>query len=132
MRSQQQSEPTIMRGVARRGRGERPILERLYGTLDKSDSSIVGFSFDYNFSQVGDGAQLRIFLNGKLYFAMTGAVASSSALPGSGKLSATFGLGDEWSGTFGEQAIQIVLTNPAGTSGTATTVTVNNFHTFTF
>src|SRR5262249_33092050 len=55
------------------------------GHLDKSDDSIVGFSFDYNFSQVGDGAQLQIFLNGNLYFAMTGTVANPSNMPGSGK-----------------------------------------------
>ena len=101
------------------------------GTLDKSDSSIVGFSFNYDFSQVGDGAQLQIWLNGKLYFAMTGDVAMSSALPGSGELSSTFGLGDEWSGIFGDQDIKIMLVQPTGSTGTATTVTVTNFHTFT-
>jgi hypothetical protein len=101
------------------------------GKLYKQDDTIVGFSFDYDFSQVGDGAQLQILLNGNLYFAMTGTVANSSELPGSGKFSATFGLGAEYSGTFfGEQDIQIVLTQPTGTSG-STTVTVNNFHTFT-
>jgi pimeloyl-ACP methyl ester carboxylesterase len=101
------------------------------GQLYKQADTIVGFSFDYDFSQVGAGAQLQIFLNGNLYFAMTGTVANSSDLPGSGKFSATFGLGAEYSGSlFGEQDIQIVLNKPTGTSG-STTVTVNNFHTFT-
>ncbi len=100
------------------------------GTFNKTDSSIVGFSFNYDFSQVGDGAQLQIWLNGNLYFAMTGDVAKSSSLPGSGELSATFGLGAEWSGWFGNQDIQIVLAKPASTTGPATTVTVSNFHTF--
>jgi hypothetical protein len=74
---------------------------------------------------------LQIYLNGRLYFAMTGSVARSSDLPGSGKLSATFGLGGELTGP---QNIKMILVKPTGTTNSTsppTTVTVNNFHTFT-
>lgn len=99
------------------------------GTLAKKDDSVVGFSFDYDFSQVGDGSQLQIWLNDALYFAMTGAVAKSSALPGSGKLSSTFGLGYESTGV---QTIEIRLIPGASSNGSgSTSVTVDNFHVFT-
>jgi hypothetical protein len=104
------------------------------GTLDKADDAIVGFSFDYDFTQVGDGAQLQIWLDDALYFAMTGSVARSSLLPGSGALSTTFGLGYE---STGAQTIRIRLvdsaprTAGAAASTSTTTVTVDNFHVFT-
>ena len=98
------------------------------GTLNKSDDSVIGFSFDYDFTQVGDGAQLQIWLNNALYFAMSGGVAKSGLLPGSGKLSTTFGLGYE---DTGPQQIVIRLIGGSGGSGTSTDVNVDNFHVFT-
>lgn len=96
------------------------------GTFDKTDSQ-VGFSFDYQFSGgEPDGAQLQIWINGELHFAMTDNVALSSILPGSGKFSATFDLGSE---DAGQNQIQIILT-PGTKGGQSTQVTVNNFHLF--
>ena len=98
------------------------------GTLNRSSDSVIGFSFDYDFSQVGDGSQLQIWLNNALYFAMSGGVAKSVLLPYSGKLSATFGLGYE---DTGQQQVEIRLVGGSGGSGTSTNVTVDNFHVFT-
>jgi pimeloyl-ACP methyl ester carboxylesterase len=102
------------------------------GGLDKNDSTVEGFSFSYRFTGgCTDGAQLQILLNGRLYFAMTGSVAKSKVLPGSGQFSATFGLGGEYS-ALDPQSIQIRLVESVGSAGgTPTTVTVSNFHEFT-
>jgi pimeloyl-ACP methyl ester carboxylesterase len=104
----------------------------LKADLDKNGDKAQGFSFSYSFTGgCTDGAQLQIWLNGRLYFAMTGSVAKSNALPASGTLSATFGLGGEYS-DLNPQHIQIRLVNGANTPGSSpTTVHVNNFSEFT-
>jgi hypothetical protein len=90
-------------------------------------ASAVGFSFDYLFTGGNpDGAQLQIWINGELHFAMTDNVAQSTSLPGSGNFSATFDLGSE---SAGQNQIQIILT-PGAKGGQSTQVTVNNFHLF--
>jgi hypothetical protein len=95
----------------------------------------VGISLNYSFTGGStDGSQLQILLNGKLYFAMTGSLAESSILPDSGELSATFGIGKEYTG-LGAHRIEIRLVpRPAGGgrgAGTPTTVTVSQFDVFT-
>ena len=67
----------------------------------KHVNSAMGFSFNYSFTGgCTDGAQLQIYFDGYAspYFAMTGSVATSDDLPGSGSLSATFGMGTEYNG----------------------------------
>jgi hypothetical protein len=90
-------------------------------------SSAVGFSFDYLFTGGNpDGAQLQIWINGELHFAMTDNVAESTSLPGSSNFSATFDLGSE---SAGQNQIQIILT-PGAKGGQSSQVTLNNFHLF--
>ena len=99
------------------------------GTLDVSGGTC-GVSFDYTFAQAKDGAQLQISINNQLHFAMTSSVAKSSILPGSGHLTATFGVGMN----NGTVPIKIELVQPSGVrrlSGAVTTVTLGHFSTFT-
>jgi pimeloyl-ACP methyl ester carboxylesterase len=108
-----------------------PTMAVFNGDFDK-ETGWEGISFNYSFTggDDTDGAQLQIWLNGRLYFAMTGSVAESGILPGSGQLSATFGVGREWSHV-GADTVQIRLVPSQYASGTPTTVTVSNFHYFT-
>ncbi len=103
------------------------------GYFYKQSDSYVGVSFNYDFSKVNDGAQLQIDLNGKLYFAMTGSVAKSALLDGSGTFTATFGIGKEFA-HLGAQYLTIELVQPNSlkkSSGSSTSVTISQFHTFT-
>ena len=98
----------------------------------KHVKSAMGFSFNYSFTGgCTDGAQLQIYFDGypSPYFAMTGSVATSDDLPGSGSLSATFGMGTEYNGW---KTLQIVLVPSAAgdANGPDTTVTLSNFHEF--
>jgi hypothetical protein len=90
-------------------------------------NQVVGFSFDCNFSQIGDGSQLQILLNGSVYFAMSGAVAGSSSLPGNASFKTTFGFASAGN----DPRITMRLVRPASGTGTPTVVAVSNFHEFT-
>ena len=90
-------------------------------------SANVGFSFNCNFTQVGDGSQLQILVGNTVYFAMSGVVADTSSLPGNASFSSTFGIGN----TGKYPKITMRLVQPASPSGTPTIVTVSNFHEFT-
>lgn len=100
------------------------------GTFVKQNDSIEGFSFDYRFTQPGNGDQLQILLNGSPYFVMTGSVAT----PQGGTLHATFGLGYEDSKGIifsGIQNLTLILTHGNSSITGPSTVIVSNFHTFT-
>jgi hypothetical protein len=89
-------------------------------------SDVVGFSFECNFSQVGKPEQLQILVNGKVYFAMSGAVAGASALPGNADFNTTFGFATVGS----DPKISMRLVQPLSSLGNPTVVTVKNFHEF--
>ncbi len=91
-----------------------------------------GLSFTYDFTGGStDGAQLQILINGEQYFAMTGSVAESSILPGSGQFSATLGLWWETHLQPGiSSGITIRLVPSQDDIGTPTTVNVTNFQLF--
>jgi hypothetical protein len=89
---------------------------------------VVGFSFECDFTQVGDGSQLQIFLDGRVYFAMSGEVADTSELPGNADFNATFGLAR----TGKDAQITMRLVQPTVSPGkTPTAVIVRNFQEFT-
>jgi pimeloyl-ACP methyl ester carboxylesterase len=114
-----------IKGVTLEDNGQNEAV--FTGQFEESHTA-VGFSFTYTFAPGStDGAQLQIWLNNNPYpyFAMTGSVADG--LPGSGTLTATFGLGGEYSG---EQDIQIRLVPSQYGSGPPTTVTVSKFQEF--
>jgi pimeloyl-ACP methyl ester carboxylesterase len=97
------------------------------GKVRKHSGGVVGFSFDTNFTQLGDGSQLQILLNGNVYFAMSGGVADTSDLPGNAEFRTTFGLATQGN----EPKITMRLVQPADSTGSPTVVTVSNFHEFT-
>jgi hypothetical protein len=100
------------------------------GTFDQK-SGAEGFAFSYSFTGgSSDGAQLQILINGRLYFAMTGDVAESPDLPGSGQFSATFGLGGERLNTYNNIEIRLVK-NQWNVGGSPTTVQLDKFDEFT-
>jgi hypothetical protein len=90
-------------------------------------SAVVGFSFNCNFTQVGDGSQLQVLVGNTVYFAMSGAVAETSSLPGNASFSSTFGIGN----TGRNPKITMRLVQPVSSSGTPTVVTISTFHKFT-
>jgi pimeloyl-ACP methyl ester carboxylesterase len=96
------------------------------GQVRKQSGGVVGFSFECNFTQVGDGSQLQILLNGSVYFAMSGGVADSSNLPGNADFNTTVG----FAGVGNDPKITMRLVQPASSTGTPTVVTVSNFHEF--
>ena len=95
-------------------------------------SNDVGFSFECDFTQVGDRSQLQILVNGKVYFAMSGGVADSTELPGNADFDTTFGYAFQGlAGHFvNHPEITMRLVQPATSTGTPTVVTVSNFHEF--
>ena len=96
------------------------------GKLHK-EKSVVGFSFECDFTQVGDGSQLQLLFNGKVYFAMSGGVADTTNLPGNADFNTTVGFAKVGN----DPKVTLRLVKPASSVGTPTSVIVRNFQEFT-